>query len=1070
MITSVQLDNTLERGQKFLELIRTVNSEQRAITKSFIEQFELIDYNELRTQEDGQRRWQKQWAITYNQETGEVWQYIVESKKYARGYTYLAPSKIGNRAFFPAVPPSVRQTIAKRLGLEISKDGPFWEQVKSNKQIPILITEGGGKALSGLSHGYVTVSLYGCACLGSDDLVPYLKGRDIIIALDSDSKPSARLAVNRSLTKHLSKLVKLAKSVRVATWDSQFKGLDDLLANCGTEALDQAIKTAKHATKWLIEKDIDLATQRLEASKLKADLELEALPSVEEMQALLDEHRDVFLNAQKGLGKTELGGAIVRNAKAALLPTPLESLAKNNANEMNQGDRVVYYRTDCDKANGQLVGDSGYVTRLSFCTEAILGLKAHIEGALSKGSIVFNDELDLQLNSLATSPTHAQDGKRKINERSYWEMQIRSKNTLSVSADLDQYDAGLFERKTGRKPFSIVVKPTKKPYIADVYGDKVKVNNLLEQAIENGDRVMVCCSRKSDAKFLEWRYRDYGAVVIHRDNASDPMFEGFFDNPNQWLEQHQIKVLIVSPVLRSGFSITGDFFDKVFCFFEADSISASTALQLSERYRRPVPRVIYAARTNHQYNHTTPKEILRASKLRAKATSNDEIEFIDEHDPYYHYKANDNWSKAHFAGDIIARLQVEVEQVNVHWASWCQVDAVDLQQYQDLRKTFKHWQNQQKVDAANWDRATYEANKDRQNLLESELLARQKFELADWSDRTPDVVTLAQVERDNNGKKRKALERLERQAYPTLAGKSDKFSRDVQAKWNCGIAHQDLTHYALTQRVLEGLGLHEFLDYALSGNSWHKDTPIVVELATKLRNSRNFKETSSKLKALITDQLAQVGIHLTCGKDSSNTAYIGSLLKWLGLTTLRTQNRIDGKVVNSYELCPDDLEITRDELTRRATRNIREGLDLKPSHTFVSKLVSDVSHTLCNSQLHEVCDSLENTAELMSPPPINTPIQKVCDNLEAIPDKAFQGQKKPTQIEQVGVEDAIAAEKAKTPKGTAEKAHKFEIGQLVKLAFVGICKVVEHLGHGTYKVIDKHGYDYNTSDLEPVPG
>ena len=961
-------NHTLERGKAFLELITRISVKDRAIALSIVNQFELYDYNDYKTSQDGTRRHVYKHCVRYLQETGETWQFTVQSDKDGRGYRYLAPSQIGNRAFFPVIPSDIRKFISDRCSVDVPLEGNFWEWLKNHPEIPILITEGGGKALSGLSHGFVVIALYGCSCLASPDLLPYTKGREVYVAFDSDTKASAVRAVDNALNKHLPTLSQPTKLTKVVTWDSQYKGLDDLLTKRGVTALEKAIESSLSSETWLSNRKIVIAHERLQANKITADLELDRLPTFKELKKLHQTHRDIFIVGAKGLGKSELGGEFVRSADNALLPVPLESLARNNAQRMSQGDRIVDYRTDCDRVNGQLIGGAGYVSRLAFCTEAIQGLKEHIEACLQRGAVVFNDELDLQLNSLATSSTHAQNGKRKVNESRYWETQLRALKTLSVSADLTKYEAELWQRKTGRKPFVIRVNTPKKNYDCTVFDDLLALQNgELDKAIKGGDRVIICCSRKSEAKFLAWLYRDYGAIAIHRDNANEPIFKGFFENPNQWLATNKPKILIVSPILRSGFSITSDSFDKEFCFFHADSISASTALQLSERYRLPVPRYIYAAQSGGKYRHVTPESILKTRKGRAKTAGNDELGFVDEYDSYYHYKALDNWSKANFSADIIARLQDEVDLVEFNDSLATKEDRAA---YKSLKDDFKAWQREQLHNARDLSKAEYEAMKDRHDLLEADYLALEKYRLANWSDTAPESVTIEQIERDKNGRKRKEQERLLQQAYPVLAIAADKSSKEVQAQWGAGYAHQDITHLALAQKALEKIGVHEFLDFALAGNLWDNDTAIASELASKLREHRNFEITTINKfgKSTVTkiDNLAEIGIHLMCGKAASNNTYIGALLQWLGLATNSKKITIDSKRVRVYSLCQADLIITRDELSRRAARMIRDGLELIPSHAFVDRLI-DLSTPFindntkrCGHPQNEIAQSSQN--------------------------------------------------------------------------------------------------------------
>lgn len=923
-------------GTKGFEFVADTAIDPNGVSVFPIDEF-LNPEKHLVTQ--GHQARANQSALLMFNEDGSAYQAIINRPHKDKPYQYLAPTGAGNRAFLPHIPRAVRRAIVKRYGRQKYADlldaPSFWDWVAAHPEISIILTEGVKKALSLLQQGYVAIAVYGCSCLGSPDLNRFLPGRKITIAMDSDSQPSTVAKVGRAILGKVAELRrKGAFRVLVATWNSNLgKGIDDLWQGCGSAAVEDAIANAitEDVFRAILSGNksaLEAAKKRLEVNKIQPDLELTALPSLEELQAIHKDHRDIFLVGAKGLGKSVLGGEFVRSADYALLPVPLEALARNNADRLSDEKNGIWvdYRTECDSFKGRWIGKNGYsADRLSFCTEAIQQLTKHIENCLQSGAAAFNDELDLQLNSLATSPTHGQQGKRKFNENLYWQIQIRSAHTLSVSADLTKYEAELWERKTGRKPYVIKVNTPKKTYPCLVYEDNLVLQKELDKAIKNGDRILAMCSRKSEVKYLAWLYRDYGAIGLHRDNAHEPIFEGFFEKPNEWVKKHKPKLLFVSPIVRTGFSITEDVFDKEFCIYHSDSIAASTALQQSDRYRPQIPRYMYAAESNGKYRHCTPEDILKTSKGRAIANGNDEITHVDEFDPYYHYKAEDNWSKANFRADFLARLEDEVEVVEINSEA---SGKEDKQAYRDSKASFNSWQREQILSARNLTPLEFKVLKDRRDLLEADCLAVEKFRLANWSDRTPESVTLSQIERDRKGRKREALERLERQAYPALAIAADHTSRDMQSKWGAGVAYQDVSHLSLAQKALEEIGAHEFLDFALSGGSWSADTPISADLAAKLRSLRSGK----------IDRLAEAGIHLMCGRDSNNNSYIGALLQWLGLATDSKKISSDGKRTRVYFLCQADLGITREELSRRATRMIREGLELHPSHPFVERL------------------------------------------------------------------------------------------------------------------------------------
>ncbi|MFM6007696.1 MAG: DUF3854 domain-containing protein, partial [Sphaerospermopsis kisseleviana] len=145
------------------------------------------------------------YAAFLRNEDGSLWQAVVSIPNGDKPYSYLAPKGNGDRAFFPPIPPSVREIIAKRQGVEVPLEGSFWEWVKDNPDIPRVPTEGGKKGLSGLSHGFVTIALYGCNCgrewevgdiLLTPDLEPFaVEGSKWPFGYDRDTKPKAKRAV-----------------------------------------------------------------------------------------------------------------------------------------------------------------------------------------------------------------------------------------------------------------------------------------------------------------------------------------------------------------------------------------------------------------------------------------------------------------------------------------------------------------------------------------------------------------------------------------------------------------------------------------------------------------------------------------------------------------------------------------------------------------------------------------------------------------------------------------------------------------------------------------------------------
>jgi putative DNA primase/helicase len=185
-------------------------------------------------------------------------------KKPGKFKKYLGAEGVSPRAYCPNVSEAIWATIAARYS--VKKTGnDFWEWLLDHPEIPVIITEGEKKALSGLSVGYAVISLPGIDCgykssSDNDDgsgsrlaLIPDLKalatdGRNILIAFDRDSNPQTVTRVKRA-RKSLARLfAELGCETRSIKWDDQYKGLDDFIFGAGQESLDKAIESAQNLT------------------------------------------------------------------------------------------------------------------------------------------------------------------------------------------------------------------------------------------------------------------------------------------------------------------------------------------------------------------------------------------------------------------------------------------------------------------------------------------------------------------------------------------------------------------------------------------------------------------------------------------------------------------------------------------------------------------------------------------------------------------------------------------------------------------------------------------------------
>lgn len=231
----------------------------------------------------------------------------------------------GSTPFLPAVPASIRQKIGDRYGVEVPADGSFWEWLEAQPMLPLTYTEGGKKALSLLSQGYIAIGLYGVngGYVAAKDgtprgLLPALdrftgtdkKKRPVFLAFDEDTNPATRRRVR------LAKLVfgnvlKFSRcDVRVMSWEpSQGKGADDVIVQSGAGVVEASYQSAQSFAVW--------STSELRGlGKYAPSLEIETryfgeidLPMSAKMICLL---------GGKGTGKTSLIARYVAQIKKAM--------------------------------------------------------------------------------------------------------------------------------------------------------------------------------------------------------------------------------------------------------------------------------------------------------------------------------------------------------------------------------------------------------------------------------------------------------------------------------------------------------------------------------------------------------------------------------------------------------------------------------------------------------------------------------------------------------------------------------------------------------------------------------
>jgi putative DNA primase/helicase len=186
---------------------------------------------------------------------------------------YENPRQVSPQAIYPAVTYRIWQMVSDRFNIALSSDitlnnpaslaAGFWLWAIEHN-LPLIITEGVKKALSAISQGFPAIALTGLwnwtdsikdenGKTKQHRLIDTLTAiatpeRVIHIALDRDKKAATNKAVIQSRSALAKCLIDSGCHPYSVVWDAEHKGLDDLIAECGVEALELAIDNRERLT------------------------------------------------------------------------------------------------------------------------------------------------------------------------------------------------------------------------------------------------------------------------------------------------------------------------------------------------------------------------------------------------------------------------------------------------------------------------------------------------------------------------------------------------------------------------------------------------------------------------------------------------------------------------------------------------------------------------------------------------------------------------------------------------------------------------------------------------------
>ena len=594
----------------------------------------------------GSRRWLDNyesiqdgiWVTSYGIPYAKPIHPRMDPYKLGKRIKYETPPGARAAPVLPQVDEMTAAAIYQRYGVKALPGQDFWEVVELYT-LPVAITEGLKKALSLIAHGIPAIALRGITqwhLKGNLELHPELQrfatpGRKFYIVFDQDIKAKTIAHVHRQ-TKQLGTVLD-GNGCRVfcPVWDAELgKGIDDVLYQQGNEAqcwLEGCLKPAPTLKQYKRNGQVAaslnaIARYNCLTFPIERRTEGDYLPMLPPLTPGTLHVVDATMNTGKTyrIGRDWVQAAL-RDGHHVLVLSPLNSVGQQTAKDWgilhihDQGLTGAQQREfwQAAKAKPGLVLCPDSIAKLPewFWSQPVLLVVD--EGNQVTEHICQGDTLKSRyapvLERVASAAKHAitSGGAIILSEDGLPDRAVHFWQTLSGTPAVRCFQ----HRKQGL------------PWNCQVFtGKDSGFRQRLLTAIQQGQRILFVTTSQREAKRLE---RILTTLPTSPPSSSPPSssppsssppssssptitridsetnqngaFNLFFKAPDQWLQQHQPDVLILSPSAKSGVSIEGGvsaddaYFDAVWAYFPA--LATDTHLQLLGRYRPPVPRTIF---------------------------------------------------------------------------------------------------------------------------------------------------------------------------------------------------------------------------------------------------------------------------------------------------------------------------------------------------------------------------------------------------------------------------------------------------------------------------------------------
>lgn len=541
---------------------------------------------------------------------------------------YETPQGMAATPLLPRVDRETAQLIYDRYHVTPLDGETFWQVVK-RCSVPIALTEGLKKALALIAHGIPAIGCRGITqwrTKGTADLHPDIlsvlgEEHEVYIIFDRDEahKIETLKAVQREITKLGRALEEQGCDVYVPLWDGSIgKGIDDVLYGLGDDAqtglnkiLRDAIDYKTYCADVRTQKAIEnIGFHNCLTYPVERATEGEYLPVLPEIEKGAIHVLSATMNAGK---TTRIGQDYVKSwtdrGGHVLVLTPINNLGRQAASDWDL-PHIHDYATDRNSQNAlwsQVSHQGGVV----MCGESLHRIP---EWFWTKPVLLIMDEANQIIESLTEGNTLGsrysliiekltsacrcaiENGAIVLSEDGIPDRAVKFVQTLSAAQQVR-----VFTHRKILEPWDTI----------NYHGNNPNEFRglFINGARDGARRIYVTASQREAEKMdraLQLKVPTLKVFRIDSKTNQEGNFTAFFENPDQWLQDNQPDVLILSPSAKSGVSIEGGvsvenaYFSEVWGYFPA--LGTDTHMQMLGRYRPSVPRRIFC-----------PKFILKSS-------------------------------------------------------------------------------------------------------------------------------------------------------------------------------------------------------------------------------------------------------------------------------------------------------------------------------------------------------------------------------------------------------------------------------------------------------------------------